>query len=104
MFASYKPGTIALRSLTADDVAGLCAIYPSTTTRVVSPTPVQQSVISATPCDPTPRHGLTTKCVTPIVREEGCAVRPGARGGAGAVLLVGTLAIAGSLRRRRRSR
>jgi MYXO-CTERM domain-containing protein len=65
MFASYKPGTKALRSVTPDDVAGLCAIYPNATTRIVSPTAAQQEVIAATPCDPTPRHGLTEKCEVP---------------------------------------
>ena len=29
MYASYKPGSSALRTLAPDDVAGLCAIYPN---------------------------------------------------------------------------
>jgi hypothetical protein len=78
MFASYKPGTIALRSLSADDVAGLCAIYPSASERIVSPTTVQPTVISAGTCDAAPRHGFTTKCVTPKApAEERCSVMPG---------------------------
>lgn len=77
MYASYKPGTIALRTLTADDVEGLCAIYPNATTRIVSPVPSQNQpeTIPATACDPNPRHGLASACTTPPP-EEKCSLAP----------------------------
>lgn len=77
MYASYKPGTTALRTLTADDVAGLCAIYPDATTRVVSPVPTQTQTetIPAGACDPTPRYGLTSTCYVPKTKS-GCSVAP----------------------------
>jgi hypothetical protein len=48
MFPSYNPGTTSLRTLTADDVAGLCAVYP--------PGDIPSG------CDPTPRHGFSLYC------------------------------------------
>jgi matrixin len=47
MFADYTPGTIK-RTLTPDDVAAICAIYPPQR--------------SAGVCDPTPQGGLETTC------------------------------------------
>ena len=35
MYASYKPGTSTLRTLTADDIAGACEIYPTAAERTV---------------------------------------------------------------------
>jgi hypothetical protein len=102
MFASYKPGTTALRSLSADDVAGLCAIYPDVNTRIVSPTNVQAASIPAGACDPNPRHGLTGACSVPKT-EEKCAASPGPRAAWGASASVG-LALAGILVARRRRR
>jgi hypothetical protein len=48
MFPEYTPGTITLRTLTADDIAGICAIYP--------PGEIPSG------CDPTPRHGFSIYC------------------------------------------
>ncbi len=48
MFAGYRRGTIDLRSLEADDIAGLCAIYPPT------------RVASSSSCEP--RHGYADRC------------------------------------------
>jgi hypothetical protein len=63
MYASYKPGTSALRSLSADDIAGICAIYPNATTRNVASTIAPPSgVLTASACDPAPRHGFSTTC------------------------------------------
>lgn len=70
MYASYKPGTTALRTLSADDVAGICEIYPSTTSRVVSRPPsgsadaTATSSLTADTCDYDPRHGFTQLCET----------------------------------------
>jgi hypothetical protein len=117
MFASYKPGTAALRSLTADDMAGLCEIYPSATTRVVSARPSSTctwcqapavgntEVRAADTCDPNPRHGFTTKCTTPKppVEDGSCAAsaRPSAPFGASAAI---ALMVAGLRTVRRRGR
>jgi hypothetical protein len=73
MFASYKPGTTALRSLAADDIAGLCAAYPNSTSRVVSPTDKQERVIKAEACDPAPRRGLISECFE-TVEEKSCSM------------------------------
>jgi hypothetical protein len=47
MFASYAPGSTALRSLSDDDIAAVCAAYPPD--RVAS-------------CESTPRGGLADTC------------------------------------------
>ena len=68
MYASYKPGTTALRTLSADDIAGICEIYPSTASRLVSRPPSSSvdatitTTIAADACDYDPRHGFTTLC------------------------------------------
>jgi hypothetical protein len=49
MFAFYEDGSTELRSLTADDAAGLCALYP--------PTPGLDET-----CNPLPRHGFSPEC------------------------------------------
>lgn len=65
MFPDYKPGSIDLRSLDADDVLGICTIYPPGAT------------IPAT-CDTTPRHGFSTLCGTEQPEAgEGCSCRIG---------------------------
>jgi hypothetical protein len=49
MYPAYTPQTIKLRDLSADDIAGICAVYPPG---------------DAVPgsCDTTPRHGFSTLC------------------------------------------
>ncbi len=58
MFASYKPGTSALRTLSADDGAGLCEIYPTTSARRVDKSVAANGALPADACDATPRHGF----------------------------------------------
>ncbi|MFT3775034.1 MAG: matrixin family metalloprotease [Minicystis sp.] len=48
MMAFYPEDPLALRSLTADDMAGICDVYP--------PGPIAEE------CDATPRHGFSTVC------------------------------------------
>ncbi len=48
MYAQYTPGEVLKRSLSADDIAGICAIYPPGQNRGA--------------CDPTPIHGFSTEC------------------------------------------
>ncbi|MBM4373726.1 MAG: matrixin family metalloprotease [Deltaproteobacteria bacterium] len=57
MNASYNPGTIELRTVEQDDVAGVCAIYPPG---------------RAATCAPTPRGGLAERCGPDD--EGGCSV------------------------------
>ena len=54
MYAHYHPGST---TLTADDVAGICSIYPPDGTRATSFGP-----LPGDSCDPTPRHGFSTQC------------------------------------------
>lgn len=62
MYASYKPGSSAQRTLTSDDGEGLCAIYPSSATRVVDTKVSASGVVNAAACDPAPRHGFGSSC------------------------------------------
>lgn len=54
MYAHYHPGST---TLTPDDVAGICSIYPPDGTRSTS-----FGSLPADSCDPTPRHGFSTEC------------------------------------------
>lgn len=90
MVAYYKPGDTSLRTLEADDIAGICEIYP----------PGQ----STESCDPTPRHGFSTECGTDPPDPSCCATAPGgAREGAWAMLaLLGATWLGFARRRARR--
>lgn len=101
MFASYKPGTIALRSLAPDDIAGMCAMYPNAETRTVSAAISVNETILADSCDPSPRHGFSGQCTTPKPKE-GCTVTPGPAGSW--TTSAGVMAIAGIVAARRRLR
>ncbi|HSO36012.1 MAG TPA: matrixin family metalloprotease [Labilithrix sp.] len=61
MFASYTPGSTALRNLTSDDVAGVCSVYRPDGTRAV----LDAKVTVAPQCDPSPRRGFTGACAEP---------------------------------------
>jgi hypothetical protein len=123
MFASYAGDGLALRDLSDDDRAGICAIYP--------PGP---GIVAA--CDGTPRHGFSKLCndeqtgpVVPVpapgendcccpdgyvceqhmcVEAGCCSVAPGAsgRGGEGPAVLIAAMAamVAAARRSRRRAR
>ncbi|MDB4944314.1 MAG: hypothetical protein JWP97_3848 [Labilithrix sp.] len=113
MYASYRAGTSALRSLTPDDVAGVCSIYPTSEQRNVDPSVEGLGVAASTACDPAPRHGFSTECeanAAPIASADdasssGCAasgtghVPPGSA--AMGLAMVG-LALAARARRPRR--
>lgn len=108
MFASYKPGTVSLRSLTPDDVAGLCAMYPDDKTRAVDPKVSASGTVPADACSQTPRHGFTTKCEEPQEDDKGCAVAPASAPSQGHALapfaglaMVAAVVAAASRRRRR---
>jgi hypothetical protein len=76
MFASYKPGTTTLRTLTSDDTEGLCAIYPNDQQRVVDQKVSENGFVEADKCSTIPRHGFTKKCEEPLPPDEGCATAP----------------------------
>lgn len=86
MFASYRPGTSALRTLAADDAAGICEIYPTGATRNVASTVSASGVTEAAACDPQPRHGFSTTCAENAAPRDsggsssGCAVASEASG------------------------
>lgn len=112
MFASYKPGSSALRTLADDDVAGLCAIYPTRTERNVAASVSATGSVAADACDPTPRHGFGSACAeNPAPSESdsggGCSVagssaaRP--TSATWLVLGVGASAVVLASRRRRRA-
>ena len=113
MFASYKPGTTSLRTLSADDIAGICEIYPSTETRNVAACVSPMGVIASDACDATPRHGFGSMCAEnpppADSSKNGCAVvDPGARGGSengrNAALLLAAVAFVAVSRVSRRKR
>lgn len=110
MFPAYTPMTTALRTLSPDDIAGICAIYP----------PGKNPCA----CDLTPRHGFSAKCAadqtpadvsgatpaecsppttTPGTSSGGCSATPGATpsgiAGAGLAGILGALLLAGRRRR-----
>ena len=86
MFAVYTRGSTAFRSLAADDVAGVCAVYPAQT-------------IDPAKCNVLPRHGFSTYCAESQT-EGSCAMGPG-RGGIGAFAVAAIVLAAACARRRR---
>ncbi|HMI86967.1 MAG TPA: matrixin family metalloprotease [Polyangiaceae bacterium] len=71
MCARYAPGVDDFRTLEADDVAGICAVYPP-----------ERNVPA---CDPRPRMGFSPECGLDPVSGGGCSlaiarVRPSSRG------------------------
>lgn len=105
MYPSYKPGSTALRSLSADDIDGICTIYPNATQRSVATSVSANGVIDATPCDATPRHGFTTACAESKAGSSGCALSPSGPGASNvAELVVAALAVGVRTRRARRVR
>jgi hypothetical protein len=96
MYPGYKLGSVELRTLEADDIAGLCSVYPPT------------RHASSTSCEP--RHGFSDSCgadqpappleASPDPATSSCsfsARRPNCLG----LLMLGALAVF-ALRRRRR--
>jgi hypothetical protein len=81
MFASYAPGSTELRTLSNDDVAALCTVYPPS---------------RAAACNTTPRGGFSASC-DPVAEDKGCAF---GRGGSNYEILI----VAALLAMRRRNR
>ncbi len=79
MNAAYDQGSIDLRTLEEDDIAGACTIYP----------PGRKSV-----CAPEPRGGLANFCAGEEPKEGGCSitVKETPRWGLGALVALAALA------------
>lgn len=110
MYASAKPHTTTLRTLTQDDIEGLCTIYPKETIRSVSAALSSSETLASTACNPTPNRGLASTCVgteaPDAESQSGCSTSP-APLGRGAVWATASLSIAACLlvlRRRRSAR
>jgi MYXO-CTERM domain-containing protein len=58
MYAKYHPGQSVLA---ADDVAGICSVYPADGSRATS-----AGSVAGAACDPAPRHGFSTECGSDI--------------------------------------
>jgi MYXO-CTERM domain-containing protein len=88
MYASYLEGSTSLRSLSPDDEAGMCSIYPPDR--------------STGACDPEPRHGFSTECARPP--DEGCFCAAAAKTGRTTLWALALLGVAlAALARRRRA-
>jgi MYXO-CTERM domain-containing protein len=80
MYAHYHAGASVP---TADDIAGLCAIYPPDGTRATN-----GGFLPGCACDPTPRHGFSTQCGSSLAstnpnQDQGICNSGGASGGSG---------------------
>jgi hypothetical protein len=97
MFGTYVPGASAMRELTSDDVAGICAAYRPAAARAVP----SADAAEVPACDPSPRRGFTAACAEPPKR--GCSGASGASSPAPGWAALG-VALAGALMRRRSRR
>jgi len=66
MFAHYIPGTTTMRTLTTDDMTGICSIYPPDGTREVATSVAASGSVAEDACNPTPRHGFQSQCAQPL--------------------------------------
>jgi MYXO-CTERM domain-containing protein len=99
MFAQYTPGSTSKRILSDDDMAGICAIYPSDGTRNVDSSVSASGSVAEDACDPTPRHGFQSACTSP--QTHGCDVgHDEPPPGLGFLGLAVAAAIGGAARRR----
>ncbi len=64
MFYLYSPGSDGKRTLNTDDISGACTIYPPSGERSVAPIVVQGGLVPEGACDPTPRNGFSSSCVS----------------------------------------
>jgi hypothetical protein len=103
MFWEYDPGSISKRTLSSDDIAGICTIYPPNGTRSVDPAVFSGGTVAEGTCNPTPRNGQASACYTPQPPSHGCAAAPGQPAGDAAVL-GGGIVLGALLRRDRRRR
>jgi Matrixin len=105
MYARYTPGSTSMATLSADDIDGICSIYPPDGTRVVDPSVAPSAAIPEDVCDPTPRHGFQSSCAQPV-SGGGCSLGRGTQARQGKSqpgLLASALALVGVAGARRRT-
>jgi hypothetical protein len=103
MWATNQEGSNSMATLSADDIQGICTIYPSDKTRAVDPTIAASGFIAADACDPTPRHGFQSVCAQ--ATKVGCSVADdGPPRDFGAGFFAATLGVFGFAGARRRAR
>ena len=93
MYADYSPGATGLRTLEADDIAAICAVFPPG-----DPIP--------STCDPTPRRGFESECSpAPAAEDDGnCSTSSGESRAPGAVAAASLVLAFGLFTKRRRDR
>ena len=64
MYYLYSPGTDGKRTLNSDDIKGACAIYEPSGERDVAGFVGDGGLVAAGTCDPTPRNGFSSPCVS----------------------------------------
>ena len=102
MYAFYTMGATSMRTLTADDIGGLCSIYPPSGERAVDPSVAAGGGVGQDACDPTPRHGFSAQCASGA--SGGCDATGGggSRDRDGLALTILAVSAWGGARRRRR--
>lgn len=95
-------GAGAHRTLSADDVDGICAAYPPGGARFVDPSVDPSGKVQATACDATPRHGFSSDCTASA--KSGCSCRHVGRGGEGSGVAAVVTALGLAVARRRNLR
>jgi hypothetical protein len=103
MYAQYVPGSTSKRILSADDMAGICAIYAPGGTRSVDPSVDASGSVEEDACDPTPRHGFQSECAQP--ESASCSASPEDLSSPSVPLVLGaaaTLSAVGAFRRTNR--
>lgn len=95
MYTSYVPGTSSMRTLTSDEHAAICWVYPNVRERMA-----ETGLVAATACELT-QGSAERGCADPEITN-GCSTTPARRSGYGglAAFALGTIAL---LRRLRRS-
>jgi hypothetical protein len=86
MWCCYEPRDTQQRTLHAEDIAGICEIYPP------------ERDVNPNACDP--RHGFSKQCASE--QDEGCGIAGPARPGAGLVVALSLFGLGIGLRRLRR--
>jgi MYXO-CTERM domain-containing protein len=98
MYGRYEPGSIEPRTLTADDQAAICTVYPNLAQRLAL-----TGLVTSTPCSPGPDNP-DGSCSDPQ-SSDGCSVSTGERGRTPpGVASTGLLLALGAVAMRRRSR
>jgi hypothetical protein len=64
MYAHYSVGMDTMRALAVDDTQGICSIYSPDGLRHVARAASPSGTVPEGACDPTPRHGFTSQCMS----------------------------------------